>query len=102
MTRAWWREVRASAMAATFEAVDWHRLFILAVLVDMFWAEPSKELAGEIRLQGQAFGLSPIDRWRLGWKIAQPEERTGPRRNPAPADPAPVVDDPRAALRMVK
>ena len=39
--------------------LDFH---VLAVLIDEFWKEPSKELAVEIRLQGQRFGLSPLSR----------------------------------------
>ncbi|MBW1600885.1 hypothetical protein JJV70_01960 [Streptomyces sp. JJ66] len=87
--------------------VDVHGLYMLAVLVDDFWREPSASLAAEIRLQRQCFGLTPIDRRRLQWEIDRGEdasERTRKRR----AAPAPKVkadgggsDDPRAVLHAV-
>lgn len=101
MTRSWWRDVWASPMAREFTRADDHGLFILAVLVDRFWTHPSKELAGEIRLQRQAFGLTPIDRRRLQWEIKAEAE---PRRPAAVGTTEPITpaEDPRAALRMVK
>jgi hypothetical protein len=59
------------------------RLFRLALLVDDYWqGAPSgrqRRLAAEIRLQGQLFGLSPIDRRRLQWQVEQVEERRAKR-----------------------
>ncbi len=90
MTRAWWRDVCASPMAAQFERVDWHGLLMLAELEERLWraldAEPAvsvkelKDLAGEIRLQRQCFGLTPIDRRRLDWKIEREDGRRKPPR----------------------
>ncbi|MFI6813757.1 hypothetical protein ACIBG7_15155 [Nonomuraea sp. NPDC050328] len=103
MTLAWWADVWASPMAPEFDASDRHGLFVLAVLIDEFWTKPSKDLAGEIRLQRQSFGLSPIDRRRLQWEIDRGDEaasRTKKRRTaPAKAD-APAVD-PRSILHAV-
>lgn len=108
-TRDWWADVWASPMASEFVdgRVDVHGLYMLAVLVDDFWREPSASLAAEIRLQRQCFGLTPIDRRRLQWEIDRGEdasERTRKRR----AAPAPKVkadgggsDDPRAVLHAV-
>ncbi len=48
-----------------------------ADLIDDYWgAEGTKktQLAAEIRLQCQRFGLSPIDRRRLQWEVARGEE----------------------------
>lgn len=73
MTLAWWRDVWASPMATEYTRADEHALFRLAVLIDMFWFNPSRELAAEIRLQQQAFGLTPLDRNRLAWTIEQTE-----------------------------
>src|SRR5512146_2467389 len=61
MTVAWWHDIWHSPMAEEFLRADVHALYRLAVLVDQFWASPSKELAAEIRLQQQCFGLTPID-----------------------------------------
>lgn len=100
-TKAWWKDIWASPMAPEFEASDVHGLFLLAVLVDAFWVEPSKELAAEIRLQRQCFGLSPIDRRRLQWEIERAEEaesRTRKRRNDAVPRAEVGEADPRRLL----
>lgn len=97
-TRAWWRDLWASPMAPEYDDSDRHGLYQLAVLVDDFWHEPDAKLAGEIRLQRQCFGLTPIDRRRLQWEIDRGEEatvRTAARRE-APR-PRPKKD-PRALL----
>jgi len=73
LTRAWWRALWRSPMADEYLDVDIHALYRLAVLVDMYWREPSRELAGEIRLQQQCFGLTPIDRRRLQWEVERGE-----------------------------
>jgi len=97
LTRTWWRQVWASPMAEEYLDADLGGLFILADLVDRYWREPSKELAAEIRLQRQCYGLTPIDRRRLQWEVQRvdpearpvqrrlveeerPEEREDPRR----------------------
>lgn len=74
MTKLWWRDVWQSPMAVEYLRADEHGLFRLAVLIDSFWKMPSAKLAAEIRLQQQAFGLTPIDRRRLQWQVAQTEE----------------------------
>lgn len=99
-TLAWWRDVWASPMAPEYDSSDLHGLYLLAVLVDGFWQSPSKELAAEIRLQRQCFGLSPIDRRRLQWEIdrgEESEERTRQRRA-ARRKPAKAEEDPRRLL----
>lgn len=101
MTRAWWRAVWRSPMAGEYLDADIHALFRLAVLIDQFWSDPSKELAAEIRLQQQAFGLTPIDRRRLQWEVdrgKQAETRTRQRHVRA----AQAGDeDPRKALQVL-
>lgn len=99
-TLAWWADVWRSPMAPEFEQSDVHGLLILAVLVDEFWKKPHWTAAAEIRLQGQRFGLSPIDRRRLQWEIERTDEaqERGERRR---AERKPAGDDPRAALRIV-
>lgn len=87
-------------MAPEFLKSDLHGLFRLAVLVDAFWREPSKELAAEIRLQQAAYGLSPLDRRRLQWEIKRSEAEKKPQ--PAAAPPPRRITDPRRALRALK
>lgn len=74
MTLSWWEDIWASPMAPEFDDSDVHGLYALAMLVNAFWYEPSTGLAGEIRLQRQCFGLTPIDRRRLQWEIDRGEE----------------------------
>lgn len=101
-TVAWWTDVWASPMAPEFDDSDLHGLVLLAVLVDAFWESPSKELAAEIRLQRQCFGLSPIDRRRLQWEIdrgTEAEQRTQKRRTAdAPRPSSTEGTDPRQLL----
>ncbi len=105
MTLAWWRDVWSSPMAPEYDESDRHGLFLMAVLIDEFWLSPSKELAAEIRLQRQAFGLSPIDRRRLQWEIERGDEaneRTKKRRaKPAASKADEPSADPRSILHVV-
>lgn len=103
-TLAWWADVWRSPMAPEFDQSDVHGLLVLAVLVDGFWLKPHWTAAAEIRLQGQRFGLSPIDRRRLQWeieKVDEAQDRGQRRRQAAKAAPAPRKADPRAHLRAV-
>ncbi|ARC55990.1 hypothetical protein AS850_02740 [Frondihabitans sp. 762G35] len=101
-TLDWWADLWASPMAAEYHSSDRHALFLLAVLIDDFWREPSTKLASEIRLQRVAFGLTPYDRRRLEWTIETADEakergqarRAAPRANRQP----PAGTDPRLAL----
>ena len=71
-----------------------------AMLVNRFWITGGdKELAGEIRLQGQLFGLTPIDRRRLQWEVARAEEAEEQRKRRKP--PTVPVADPRSIIRAV-
>ena len=98
MTRTWWRDVWHSPMAEQFLEVDKHALYRLAMLIDAFWSQPSRQLAAEIRLEQQAFGLTPLDRRRLQWSVGQEEERRRTRTRQSPHERG---DDPRKILRMV-
>lgn len=98
MTRRWWRDVWSSPMATEYLRADEHALFRLAVLVDEFWHKPNRGLAAEIRLQQQAFGLTPLDRRRLEWSIEQVEQAKDRRARQA----RPITiesDDPRSLLK---
>lgn len=110
MTVAWWRDVWTDPMSAEFARSDKHGLFMLAELVDAFWklsaTNPKRpKLATEIRMQGQRFGLSPLDRRRLQWEIDKGEEaqeRTTTRAARRTRTRSTTMDDPRALLKAVK
>jgi hypothetical protein len=98
-TADWWTSIWGSPMSGEWDASDQHGLFMLARLLDDFWTtdDPATraKLSTEIRLQGQRYGLSPIDRKRLAWETPK---APSPASNPAPRKPA--KPDPR--LRAVK
>jgi len=94
LTVAFWRDVWASPMASEYLDADVHGLYLLARLVDNFWAYPSTALAAEIRHRRMAYGLTPIDRRRLEWSIKNYEE---PVSGPTPRR----VTDARQVLRAI-
>lgn len=96
----YWTRVWASEMAGEYLDADIPGLIMLMKLVDRFnYGEV--ELAGEIRLQRQCFGLTSLDRRRLQWEVGKVKDAE--RRRPK-ADIAPPSRkaDPRKLLRMVK
>lgn len=99
MTEAWWRDVWRSPMAAEYLQADVHGLYRLAVLIDRFWLTGSETLAGEIRLEQQSYGITPLDRRRLEWQVEKVEAVA--RKRPAPPKPVEPADDPRALLSVV-
>jgi hypothetical protein len=101
MTVAWWRDVWRSPMAKEFLEADKHALFRLAILIDRFWLEPSKELGAEIRLEQQAFGLTPIDRRRLQWSVDNDREISDNRRVAVAPTCYKIEVDPRNLLKWV-
>ncbi|HEV8065630.1 MAG TPA: hypothetical protein VGP46_12385 [Acidimicrobiales bacterium] len=92
-TVAWWEAIWTSPMAPEYDASDIHGLYLLADLIDCYWMADmvkgmtKKELAAEIRLQRQCFGLTPIDRRRLQWEIekADSAQDAGKRRRSSSA-----------------
>jgi hypothetical protein len=99
MTRRWWRDVWGSPMATEYVRADEHGLFRLAILINEFWGQPTAKLAAEIRLQQQAYGLTPLDRRRLEWSVEQVEEAKE-KREQKRARRARIIngDDPRTIL----
>lgn len=101
-TVEWWNDLWAAPMAAEYHSSDRHALFILAALVDDFWLEPSNSKAAEIRLQRQAFGLTPYDRRRLEWTIESAEEsKARGRQRTQREQPPSSKPDPRNSLYAV-
>jgi len=80
MALEFWHEVMNSPMAAEWDASDMHGLYMLVDLYNTYWNCPPEKftsksmLAAEIRLQRQAYGLSPMDRRRLHWVIENTEQ----------------------------
>ena len=111
MAREEWRRIWKSPMATEFTEADRDGLLKLIVLVNDWWyAESPKErvaLAQEIRLQRDAFGLTPRARAGLHWEVARAEEahdRAVKRKasRPAPSPQPSPASDPRARLHAVK
>jgi len=105
MTAQWWASIWSSPMVSEWDSSDNHGLYMLARLVDAFWraetAQQAKDMAGEIRLQSQRFGLSPIDRRRLQWEIDRGDEagqRTQARRQASKPKAVTKKNDPRQVL----
>lgn len=110
MTTAWWADVWASPMAPEYDPSDIHGLYLLARLVDAAWRSTSptglKDVLGELRLQRQLYGLTPLDRRRLQWEIERGEEaadkghakaaerkaRKTPTRSKPKADPRTILE----------
>jgi hypothetical protein len=105
----WWESVWRSPMASEYLDADMRGgLFNLAELYQLRWTERDSRakanLIHEIGLQEVRFGLSPIDRRRLQWQIAQgeeAEEKTKRVRRTRQLDKA-AKTDPRKLLGMVK
>lgn len=90
MVREWhpratefWADIWESPMAPEFLKADHHGLYILLTLVDAYWRRMddgqvtgANELAKEIRMQRQCFGLTPVDRRRLQWEVERVEQAT--------------------------
>lgn len=85
-------------MATEYLKADEHALYRLAALVDKFWNNPTKELAAEIRLEQQAFGLTPLDRRRLEWSIEQAETAKSKSMAKTATKRRKDKDDPRNVL----
>ena len=97
MTRAWWRDVWQSPMAGEILRADEFALFMLAALIDSFVKKPSVQLAAEIRQQQREFGLTPLNRRRLEWQVAQTDEAVQ-KYHRRQAKQATVIEDARGVL----
>ena len=93
LTQVWWRRLWASPMSPEYAESDLDGLYVLAALRDEHWRTGGVDtkLAGEIRLWEARFGLSPIDRRRLEWKIPSPEESEAVDAPAPPTRPDPRI-----------
>lgn len=87
-----WQQAWASPMAKEFTEADVPGLMLLIDLTHQYWTKPSIHLASELRQQRAAYGLDPLARRRLGWKLE-------PAKEPVEVRPPRTVRDPR--LRAV-
>jgi hypothetical protein len=99
MARRWWREVWHSPMAVEILRADEMALCMLLVLVDQYWKGPDVKLAAEIRQQQREFGLTPLNRRRLEWQIAQAEEAIDRHENKRIRRAVVIDGDPREVLK---
>lgn len=74
-TRDWWESWRRSPQACAFLESDWERLYMLAHLVDQYFARPHHLIMAEIRLNESLLGGTHVDRLKARMKVesAQPE-----------------------------
>lgn len=96
---AFWNDFWQSPHARQLLQIDIQALHMLIVLMQQWWTKPTVELAREIRLQRQAFGVTPQDRQRLHWEVEAPNvspPAPKPRRSKRPR----IEDDPRSSLEM--
>ena len=82
-------------MATEYTQADVYGLWILADLLQQYWDNPCPQIAAEIRLQRQCYGLTPIDRRRLQWEIDRVNETKPTTSRPK------RVKDPRSVLKSV-
>lgn len=105
-TREWWKVIWQSPMAPRWIEADIEGLYLVAILRNEFFQRPTSTLGAEIRQQEMRFGLSPIDRRRLDWRIAgpiaKPEEGPAPPSDAAPSDVEPEAERPDPRLVLVK
>lgn len=78
-TRSWWKALWCSPMGQMFDDMDRFPLARLAALREQVAAQerPQAALLTEIRNLESAFGLSPVARARLRWRIVEPDDRGG-------------------------
>lgn len=99
-TKAFWEDVWSSPMVAEFAQADVHALFMLALLVDRFWwSGGDLDVAKEVRLQSEKFGLTPLSRRSLQWRLPKPDQSVPVEEETA--EPRMPAEDPRKVLRMV-
>lgn len=99
LTRLWWKDVWASPQSSEFLRSDLGALFRLAMLVDMFWTSGKLNIAAEIRMMEQQFGLTPMARRRLQWTVTQAEDAADKRERGRARGARMLENDPRGILK---
>lgn len=101
LTVVQWANAWRSPMASQWLETDFDGLARLARLWDDYNKTGALDCIKEIRLQGQAFGLTPLDRSRLQWEVARSTEAEDKQRRRSSA-PSRMGGDPRSVLSAVK
>ena len=104
-TLAWWRVIWRSPMASRWLEADIEGLYVIAMLRDQFFRQPTATTASEIRQQETRFGLDVLARRRLDWRLLPPptdDEKPKPPERAQPTAPGAPEVDPRFALRAQK
>jgi hypothetical protein len=102
MSIAWWNDIWPSPMAKQWHSSDIHGLFALLYLYDNFFRHPNVKDHAEIRLARQPYGLTPLDRRRLEWTLANTQITQGRANSGQPPAPAPKANDSNGVdLRLV-
>ena len=101
LTLVAWAHAWASPMASQWLETDADGLGRWAILLDNFYQGDIKA-AAELRLQESRWGLSPLDRSRLQWSVAQADEAEQKTSRRAESTRKRTGKfDPRNVLRMV-
>lgn len=98
LTRVAWQHAWESPMSTQWLDTDVDGLARLAVLWDNFYKTGHIDYIKEIRLQGAAFGLTPLDRSRLQWEVARGDDAA--KKLARPESKAQRMSDPRKILRI--
>jgi hypothetical protein len=101
MAVAWWNDIWPSPMAKQWHSSDIHGLYALLYLYDMFFRNPNEKTHGEIRLARMPYGLTPLDRRRLEWTLANTKSAENKANKAAPPPAAPASSSDGADLRLV-
>lgn len=84
-------------MAAEWVTAEVHEIVLGAELHDSYFWKPSLETLKEIRLWLPLYGLTPMARRQLNWKVSKPIEKPAQQSLLLPCA---AGDDPRKVLRM--
>lgn len=101
LTLVGWKHAWESPMASQWLRTDINALGRLAVLWDEY-NKGSLNLAAEIRLQEQRFGLTPLDRSRLQWEVSRADEAELKKSRRVESPRRTGTNDPRRGLMAVK
>jgi hypothetical protein len=93
-----WALFWASPMATQLLPADRPGVDVANEMLEVFWRHPNGNNLKAVLAAWRPYGWTPIDRLRLQWKMAPPDEAKRPEAE-APREPA---KDPREVLRMVK
>ena len=98
-TRDWFEVWRRSPQASQFVETDWSALRRCALLLEVFFADPSAALAAEIRQIEAKLGATVDDRMRLRLRVhSRPAVAESAEAEPEGRPRLSVAPDPRRAV----